>query len=195
MLRTLLVLTVAVATGCVTQEEPAPAAPAPAPTESRAHTQPEVAPLKEKVSQLNARLRRGAPRHVTPLLEERASALAVLMDVDAGAALALALPESVRASLARKHPGAAPHLEERGTFEGELEVLVVDSPERTEVSTDHFVRVKGERLQVRFADEASRELRSGLRVRVRGLKLGARVAAEDVEVVPSVVGALRHVGV
>ncbi|MCP3135927.1 NEW3 domain-containing protein [Pyxidicoccus xibeiensis] len=184
MLRTLLVLAVAVAAGCVTQEEPAPTAPAPTPTDSRVHTRPDAAPLKEKVSQLNTRLRRGEARHVTPLLAERASALAALMDVDAGAALALALPDAVRGSLARKHPGAATHLEERGTFEGELEAIVVDSPGRTEVRTDYFVRVKGERLQVRFADEASRELRSGLHVRVRGLKLGARVAAEDAEVVP-----------
>ncbi|WP_163989957.1 NEW3 domain-containing protein [Pyxidicoccus caerfyrddinensis] len=183
MLRTLLAVTLALAMGCATQEEPAPSAPAPVKTEGRAPTRPEVAPLKEQVSRLNARLRRGAA-DVSPVLSERAEALAALMDVDAGAALALALPESVRTSLARKHPAAARHLEERGAFEGEWEVLVADSPARTEVRMEHFLRVKGERLQVRFAHTAPGELRSGLRVRVQGLKLGARVAAEDVAVVP-----------
>ncbi len=197
MLRTLLVLTLAVAVGCARGEEPAPSAPAPEKSESRAHTEPEVAPLKEKLSQLNTRLRRGGSRHggdVTPLLAERAAALGSLMEVDVDAALALALPESVRARLARRNPAAAKHLEERGAFEGELEVLVVDGPERTEVRTDTFVHVKGERLQVRFRGGAPRDLRSGLRLRVRGLKLGARVAAEDAEVVP-VPSALSATGV
>ena len=187
MLRTLWMVALAVGLGCTPQEESAPAAPAPVKTQGPAPTRPEVAPLKARVSGLNARLRRGPPERagdVTPLLRERAGALAALMDVDAGAALALALPEPVRASLARKHPDAAVHLEERGAFEGELEVLVADSPSRTEVRTDHFLRVKGERLQVRFAGVAPGDLHSGLRLRVRGLKLGARLAAEDARVVP-----------
>ncbi|NNB94150.1 hypothetical protein HI113_09570 [Corallococcus exiguus] len=179
MLRTLLTVTLALALGCATQEEPTPA-----PTAPPASAGAETAPLKEKVSRLNARLRRGEKAGLTPLLRERAEALGSLMDVDAGAALALALPESVRASLARKQPDAAPLLEARGDFEGELEVLVADNPARTEARTEHFLRVKGERLQVRFANTPSGDLRSGLRVRVRGLKLAARLAAEDTQVVP-----------
>ncbi|QSQ20426.1 hypothetical protein JY651_34990 [Pyxidicoccus parkwayensis] len=184
MLRTLLVVTLALTAGCATQEEPAPSAPASAATEGQAPTRSEVAPLKNKVTQLNARLRRGTPAGLAPLLRERAEALAALMDVDAGAALSLGLPDSVRASLARRQPDAAANLEERGAYEGELEVLIADSPTRTESRTEHVLRVRGERLQVRFANAPSAELRSGMRVRVRGLKLGAKLAAEDAEVVP-----------
>lgn len=187
MLRKLLGLAMAawLGWGCATQEEPAPAAPASGKTEGHAPARPEVEPLKAKVAALNTRVRRGDAA-LAPLLSERAGALASLMDVDAGAALALALPEPVRERLARKLPGAAVHLEERGGFEGELEVLVVDGPALTELRTDYFLHVKGERLQVRFADEAPRGLHSGQRVRVRGLRLGARVAAKDAEVVPTV---------
>ncbi|WP_164008578.1 NEW3 domain-containing protein [Pyxidicoccus trucidator] len=184
MLRKLLVLTLAVALGCATQEESAPTAPASVKTEP---SRSDVAPLKEQVSQLTTRLHREASRRegdVTPLLAERARALAALMDVDAGAALALALPEAARERLLRKQPGAAEHLEARGAFEGELEVLVADSPGRTVARTDHFLRVDGERLQVRFADAAPEGLHSGLRLRVRGLKLGARLAAGEAEGVP-----------
>lgn len=189
MLRTFLVITLAVAVGCAQGEEPAPAAPAPTTAQARVPTRPDASPLKEKVSRLNTRLRRAGPRpgtDLSPLLAERAEVLAALMEVDVDAALALALPPTVRERLARKHPGAARHLEERGTFEGESEVVVVDGPDLREVLTDIFLRVKGERLQVRFSGAAPAELKSGQRLRVRGLKLGARVAAEDAEVVPSV---------
>ncbi|HZI15085.1 MAG TPA: NEW3 domain-containing protein [Myxococcus sp.] len=188
MLRTLLGLIMAACLGwgCATQEEPAPA---PEKTDTHAPARPEVEPLKAKVAALTGRVRRVDPRQaaaLTPLLSERAAALASLMDVDAGAALALALPEPVRGRLAGKLPGAATHLEEHGAFEGELEVLVVDGPALTELRTDYFVHVKGERLQVRFTGDAPPGLRSGQRLRVRGLKLGGRVAAREAEVVPEV---------
>ncbi|MFP2905974.1 hypothetical protein ACLESD_13135, partial [Pyxidicoccus sp. 3LFB2] len=83
MLRTLLGLTLALALGCATQEESAPTAPASVKTE--VPPRPEVGPLKEKVSTLTTRLRREASRRegdVTPLLTERARALAALLDED-----------------------------------------------------------------------------------------------------------------
>ncbi|NMO20616.1 hypothetical protein HPC49_24925 [Pyxidicoccus fallax] len=187
MLRTSLVLTLALALACAKGEEPAPPTPAPDTAATRTPARPEVAPLKEKVLQLNTRLRRVGMRpgaDVSPLLAERAEALASLMAVDADAALALALPESMRERLVRANPGAAKHLETHGTLEGEAEVIVVDGPDLKEVRTDVFVRVKGERLQVDFPGGVPAELRGGQRLRVRGLKLGARVAAEAAEVVP-----------
>lgn len=186
MLRTLWVFAVVAVLGCTTQEEPAPSAPAPEKSGHHAPARPGVEPLKAQVAGLNARLRQAAHggADVTPLLSERAAALATLMDVDASAALALTLPPSVRMRLQGKSPSAERHLEQDGTFEGELEALVVDSPSLTELRTDYFVHMKGERLQVRFAGTAPRELVSGQRLRVKGLKLGARVAAREAEVVP-----------
>jgi M6 family metalloprotease-like protein len=187
MLRSLLVLALAVALGCTTQEEPAPTAPASVQSQGPAPPRGARGPLKDTVSRLNTRLHREAARReedLTPLLAERAAALAGLMEADAGAALALALPAAVRERLVRTHPGAAAHLEARGDFEGELEVLVADNPERTEARTEHFLRVGGTRLRMRFAQGVPPGLHSGLRLRVSGVKLGARVAAGKAEVVP-----------
>jgi M6 family metalloprotease-like protein len=177
MLRALFVLAALWVAGCSPQVEP------PRESEQRAHA---PGRLKEDVSRLSAHLLAPGPRRPEELervLAERAQALGALVAVDARAALELALPEQALTRLASHEAKAAAHLERRGEWEGELEVVVVDSLAMTELRTDYNVLLDGQRHEVFFAHAAPRGLRSGQVLRVRGVKVGRRLAVEEARVV------------
>lgn len=184
MLRALFVLAALWVAGCSTQVEPTQESEQQAAGLAPAAPQP-LGRLKEDVSRLNARLLAPGPQRPEVLertLAERAEALGALVAVDARAALELALPEQALSGLASRDAKAAAHLERRGEWEGELEVVVVDSPEMTELRTDYNVLLDGVRHEVFFAravPQELRELRSGQVLRVRGLKVGRRLAVEE----------------
>jgi M6 family metalloprotease-like protein len=176
MRHALWVLAMLCVAGCRTQEEPS--------NGPEQHQASGLASGAARVSQLNARLLApGAarPEELERVLAERAKALESLVAVDARAALALALPEEALSRLTARHPKAAAHLERRGQWEGELEVVIVDSPELRELRTDHTVLVEGVRHAVRFSRGAPEGLRSGAWVRLRGVKVGRHLAIEEAQ--------------
>ena len=175
MLRQWVWIAAAVAVGCGVPREPQqeaqPVAEKSPPGEARR--------LAEEVTQLNARVLDVEVLEAKALLARRATALERLLAVDPDAALDLALPEAMLGELARRHPDASGLLEVRGSWAGELEVVVVDSPTLEEVRTDTFLTVDGEQLQVHLPGAQAQDLESGLMLEARGFRVGGQLAAES----------------
>jgi M6 family metalloprotease-like protein len=144
-----------------------------------------TAALKERLSLLERRLMAVEPRRpdeAARVLAEREREWVSLAEVDARAMLERAMPERALAQVARRFPEAAAKLEQRGQWEGELEVLVVDAPSPRESRTEHYVTVGGERHRVFFGRAMPKGLRSGLKVKLRGLRMARVLVAEELEV-------------
>ncbi|MFP2958660.1 M6 family metalloprotease domain-containing protein [Myxococcus sp. 1LA] len=81
--------------------------------------------------------------------------------------------------------GAAPPHEtvsRQASWEGELEVVVVDPPVPAAAWEEYFVKVGHQRRQVVFEKGAPSGLRSGLQVKVHGREQGGQVVARGVDV-------------
>ncbi|WP_257459212.1 hypothetical protein [Archangium lipolyticum] len=92
---------------------------------------------------------------------------------------------STQVSSPQEHGGAAPRADEvvpREEWEGELEVLVVDSPSLRESRLAYFLIEGNQRHPVVFSRGAPEGLRSGLKLRLRGRRVGHQLVAEEVEV-------------
>ncbi|XXF75432.1 NEW3 domain-containing protein [Myxococcaceae bacterium GXIMD 01537] len=175
MSRTWMLMAAALLAACGTEVWPEGAEPAAQDARGLA----EATRLAQRVEQLHPSRLGPDSRDAERALEERARALESLAAVDPAAAWARALPEEVRAQALRRAPGAAAWLETRGAWEGELEVLVVDSPSLHELRRDYFVNVGRERHPLHFTRAAPRGLHSGQQVRVKGLRVGQRLLAEE----------------
>ncbi|QDE66272.1 hypothetical protein BHS09_04260 [Myxococcus xanthus] len=80
--------------------------------------------------------------------------------------------------------GSPPHetVSRQESWEGELEVVVVDPPAPTASWEEYFVTQGNQRRQVRFEHGAPPGLRSGLQVKVRGSEQGGQFIAQGVDV-------------
>jgi hypothetical protein len=101
----------------------------------------------------------------------RRQVLASLIEADAGAVLALALPAAVRA---RFPSSASAYLEQEATLEGTLEILHEDWPVGGRYH--YFLKSSRGRHSLHFAEHQPDHLLTGATIRVSGIQLGGTLA-------------------
>lgn len=138
--------------------------------------------------------RSGAAEAIAFPLQHRAASLQELMRADAAEALRVALPPEALARIRATAPEWAPLLEEHGEWEGEVETLVMDSPDLVHHERIHFLTTGERRLEVHMAGEEPEGIECGKRVRFRGVRLGETVAALDAQVTGQVAAAAPACG-
>ena len=137
--------------------------------------------LASQLESLNGELSANAslvadPRLLGHLLAARASVLSELIAENPAKALDLALSTEIAAQLRRVAPDAS--IEARGEWEGTLEAIVADDFEHHRSSTRWYLHTADGKLEVYFAEPATR--RPGVSVRVGGIQVAGRIAAAHV---------------
>ncbi|MFY0566875.1 hypothetical protein ACN28E_23950 [Archangium lansingense] len=92
---------------------------------------------------------------------------------------------STQVSSPQEEESTAPRVDEvapRGEWGGVLEVLVVDDPSLREQRLEYFLVEGQQRYPVVFSRRAPEGLRSGLKLKLRGRRVGGQLIAEEVEV-------------
>jgi M6 family metalloprotease-like protein len=120
------------------------------------------------------------------VLTARATVLRELIVADPTRAERLALPASVLEQIAATFPDGATALEQRGRWEGELEITIEDLAPMTAART--IVRLhtaRGEALRVGFVGGEPPGLSSGRRLRMEGVRAGSTLAVSEIEVLDS----------
>ncbi|MEP7364526.1 MAG: hypothetical protein ABI972_14820, partial [Acidobacteriota bacterium] len=112
----------------------------------------------------------------SPVFQQRAAALAALMETDAQSVLDVAFAPELLQSLATAFPGA--DLEQQGEFSGLAEHVVLDDETLTRGRSDIRMKVGNEWVKVKFPGKAPDVACNDI-LRVRGVKVGAAVAAAD----------------
>lgn len=150
----------------------------------------ELEVLNRRILEMEARWRRAPGGEKQALaadadaaLARRQRILASLIDRDPAQAASLALPAAFLAALRQAFPKSAQHLEQRDDWEGVLEELVEDDFERGVSRTIVRLRTAGETLEVHWAGPRPAGVEAGAVVRVRGVRVGNRVAATSATVV------------
>ena len=148
-------------------------------------------PLAERITKLNQELLgtlsesgrafslQSSDNQLRSLIEQRREALEELVGLDAAKALALALPEEQLRRLRLAHPELAGQLESRGEWQGAMEYWIADDFESETSWTVYRLDLEPEGVEVSFASSEPLGLAAGDLVRVRGLKIGLRVAASQ----------------
>ncbi len=139
------------------------------------------------VRSLNKELRRssGASRdHASQVIRLRAQALRNLIETDPKLALSLALPPGTAAEFANGVPGASSELESEGEWEGPAEVSIEDDFEHGLSRTRIRIENQGEMVDVFFAG-APPKAHCGQSIKVKGIRLGSRIAAASAAIDPS----------
>ncbi|NJD31904.1 MAG: hypothetical protein FIB04_08465 [Gammaproteobacteria bacterium] len=114
-------------------------------------------------------------------LAKRQMALQKLIDRDPAAAAAIALPGKVLAQLGQTFPAQKATLEQRGSWDGEVEYLIEDDA-KLQSHRKIFRLLRGaDSLELSFAGREPPRLRSGQRLRVGGVRAARSVAATEVE--------------
>lgn len=122
--------------------------------------------------------------------QQRAAALAALIEQNASEALKLAFPSDVIATLAEAFPQAAGQLEAHGVWTGTLDYVVIDDATMTVSRSVRRLRVGQETLEIHFSGPEPAGLKCGVILRVTGVRAGNRVAAAQGSVVGSSVAAM-----
>ena len=112
---------------------------------------------------------------------ERARELSALIVSDPTAAATVAFPSEVLAALGRTFTGERALLEERGGWQGELEVLIEDGLDLRSHRTVFRLHRAREVLELHFAGRTPNSLRSGMRVSARGVRLDRLMAVTELE--------------
>ena len=148
-------------------------------------------PLAERITKLNQELLGTLPEsgrafslqssdnQLRSLIEQRREALEELAGLDADKALALALPEEQLKRLRLAYPELAGELESRGEWQGAMEYWIADDFESGTSWPVYLLDLEPEGVEVSFASSEPPGLATGDLVRVRGLKIGLRVAASE----------------
>ncbi|QRK06238.1 hypothetical protein JQX13_39975 [Archangium violaceum] len=89
---------------------------------------------------------------------------------------------STQVSSPQEEEESAEEAVSREEWGGELEVLVVDSPSLGESRLEYFLVEGHQRRPVVFSQGAPEGLRSGLKLKLRGRRVGDRLVAEEAEV-------------
>lgn len=150
-----------------------------APAWAQATSSPEA--LTQSLVSLGAQHRAAAPgqqaqtlRNLLNVAADRQKQLLKLVETDPAAVLRVAVPSPVRASLP---PQVQAYVEQDVKTDGELQVLHEDWANSSRFS--YFLKTSaGERLSLHFAKDAPRLL-TGSRVRVSGVRLNGKVAAQS----------------
>ena len=148
-------------------------------------------PLAERITKLNQELLGTLPEsgrafslqssdnQLRSLIEQRREALEELVGLDAAKALALALPEEQLKRLRLAYPELAGELESRGEWQGTIEYWIADDFESGTSWPVYRLDLEPEGVEVSFGSSEPPGLATGELVRVRGLKIGPRVAASE----------------
>ena len=113
------------------------------------------------------------------VIADRAVALEDLIGSSPQDAESLAFPQDILAQLAAAFPSLASSLEERGEWQGTMEILVETD---TSLEVQHAIQnliVGGQAFGVFFGGPAPEGLTSGMILTVRGVRAGQRIAAAD----------------
>lgn len=148
----------------------------------------EVRDLNNKVLQLHAQAQQATPAQAAQVqsqagvvLRQRAGALKALIVENPKAALGLAFAGDLLADLAERFPAAAGSLEERGTWSGVSEHIILDDPQRSVRAADIRIRTANGKLQI-YATEGEPGCMSGNTLTVDGVKVENVVAAGSTSV-------------
>lgn len=146
--------------------------------------------LTRQILEMEARWRRapGGEKEaiagdVDAALARRKRILASWIVREPARAASLALPTSVLAALRQAFPKSAQHLEQRNDWEGVLEELVEDDFEHGMSRTIVRLKTAGETLEVHWAGPRPAGVQAGAVVRLRGVRVGNRVAATSATIV------------
>ncbi len=112
---------------------------------------------------------------------ERARELSALIVSDPTAAATVAFPSEVLVALGRAFPLERSLLEERGGWQGELEVLIEDGLDLSSHRTVFRLHRAREVLELHFAGRTPNSLKSGMRVAARGVRLDRLMAVTELE--------------
>src|SRR4030095_12294617 len=142
--------------------------------------QSEVRDLTIQLAALNSRYQLGNKAERNSLLPElnriaatRREMLASLIESDPAEVLRVAVPEDIRASMPAQLQS---YVEQQVILEGELEVVYQE--DETESQLLYSLNYGKERLSLHFVTRPNRDLLTGTRVRVKGVRLGNVVALE-----------------
>jgi len=113
------------------------------------------------------------------LFQQRASALASLIEQEPGEALRLAFPDDVLSELASAFPASRSQLEAHGQWEGPIEYIIEDSEDFKSHRNIRAMSVRGETLFIQFADAEPTGLKNGDVLHVGGVRAGNQVAADS----------------
>ena len=135
-----------------------------------------VLQLQGQLLNANVNAQASIRAQAAPIFQQRAAALAALIDTDAQAVLDTAFSPELLQSLAAAFPGAA--LEQQGEFSGIAEHVVLDDETLTRGRSDIRMKMGAEWVKVNFPGKAP-DIACNDILRVRGVKVGAAVAAAD----------------
>ena len=113
------------------------------------------------------------------LLVRRSRALATLVRTDPDQALAAALPADVLERLRQAFPASAAELEVRGSWEGILDYTIIDDEQLRQSEVEIALQKGSKRIALHFAEREPAGLKSGVFLRVEGVRVGDDVAVES----------------
>ena len=126
------------------------------------------------------------------LVQQRAALLAELIQQNPAAAVASALPDELRHTLAQAHPELHPWLEEKGHWTGPLAVAIAEDLRHRRTKTTRILRVEGHPVSVYW--DAPADPGCSRTATVHGVRLGNRIAAAAVEIAADAVPACTTIG-
>ena len=132
--------------------------------------------LKNAQANGNANAGESVRAEASPVFQQRAAALAELVETDPQAVLDTAFSAELLQELAADFPGA--ELEQQGEFSGLAEHIVLDDETLTTGQSDIRIQLGSEWVKVKFAGETPDVACNDI-LRVRGVKIGNAVAAAD----------------
>src|SRR5262245_56239061 len=138
-----------------------------------------------RLTALAAQNRGAASPDLLAVAQDRAAAVAAMMDEDPEGVLRVALSTAVRNSLPAS---VQPLIEQATDVEGDLEVVSEDYDWGSRIR--HYVRTARERLELHIAGRS--RFSSGDRIRVKGVRLGGDVAADGGGSIIQVTSALPY---
>lgn len=135
----------------------------------------------DRISQLNRALASAASQPtnsgmVSAWFNQRASLFSQLIASDPARALELALPQEVAERLRAGAPAGA--LESRGEWQGRTESTIADDFEHHRSHTRWYLRTSEGQIEMFFGNQQAPRL--GDPARIRGVRLGDRVAVESI---------------
>ncbi len=113
------------------------------------------------------------------VIQQRAAILGDMIETDPAQALGFAFSQDLLANLAAAFPESASQLESAGTWEGQLEWVVAMRPNLINYRDLRRLTVGSESYDIYFAKTEPAGLKCRDTLRVRGIRVGTRIAAAD----------------
>ncbi|MCI0602062.1 NEW3 domain-containing protein [bacterium] len=139
-----------------------------------------VSELNEGLLQLLERAESGGPSadQAAEIIKKRNAHLYDLIQKNPSKAVGLAFSSDILKRLASAFPDSASYLEEQGTWKGDNTCFMIDDPTMTRRQWVHRLKVGDQDLDVNFDGLEPGGLRSGVILKVKGVKVGKRVAGK-----------------